>query len=231
MPDENRPYRWADTPLDPLSSNRSPRSPRKAGSRSGWITVGVVLALFVGGAYFVNQKKEDVKRGESSQDVGTPPSTWLRTPADPNPTPSTITPSPTMPDAATAPSTVSDEGLSATVHWTTFDMSGGDFLPASRRLIAEVTVSNPTNGEESASPLDWKLQFADGHTEQATILIALDDSLPGTPLDFVGLPPGASTTGLVAFDLHDVDPSTTRILFDPDRFGASVSLSFDVKIG
>jgi hypothetical protein len=208
----NRPYRWADTPLDPLAgpSPGQPRQKRGGGGQrlAGMLILVGIIALVVWSFARPDDEPTVVAFGEPSttQPPSSAPPTTMGEP------PAAATEEPVEPAAGPAgrpgggpgdqlrpigaPAEI--DGLAATVLDATFVDSLDRFQHGSY-LLVQVNVRNQSEASQRYGVFDWQLQFPDGHVEMPTLNMRPD------ALSFGSLVRGGEVTGTVAFE---VGPTT-----------------------
>lgn len=209
----DRPYRWSDTPIDPLGGRRAPGSRRWV----GWLVLAVVLLGFFGvrQGWFRTDQRSGPDRPARTSTTTTPVSTSAATSP-----PVTASPGP-----AAVGTPLRDGLVLVTLHTVDRSESQGPFGPEST-LTASVTISNAERERLSYSVLDWELQFPDGHTERPGAGLGTDAlGLAGEVIS------GGKVTGTVTFDVTGGPAGTYQVNYRPMLDQRPTQLSWAVPFG
>jgi hypothetical protein len=204
-----RPYRWADTPLDPFGSD-APTARR----RRSWIVWTVVIAVVLGAlgvgalnAGDVAVEAPDMADGPRPtvpepvvEPVGEPPPDLLIEDA-----------AAPQPGHASPGEPVTVDAITVTVHGWEVTSRSGIYGPEGL-VTVEVSVVNNGGERASYSAFDWELQHPDGRIEGARPSLRPDElSLSG------GLAPGGQVSGSVSFTVPPDPVGEHLVLYSDSR--------------
>jgi len=211
----DRPYRWSDTPFDPLASpGRGGGGGGGGGSSRRWLSWLVVIVLLVavvaiGRGWFRSDSKSSAPRRPSTTTTSTSVA------AVPGPGPGQSTPSSVVsqvgPAASAGPTTVGTPQRAGSIQAEVVSVttSGQTGAPAAQRfLTASVTVANVGSERLGYGVLKWEIQFPDGKVVAATPTMQ-----PGELALSGGLAAGASVSGTVTFDVTGGGGGTYEIRY------------------
>jgi len=212
----DRPYRWSDTPFDPLASPGRGGGGGGGGSSRRWLSWLVVIVLLVvvvaiGRGWFRSDSKSSAPRRPST----TTTSTSVAAVPGPGPGPGQSTPSSVVsqvgPAASAGPTTVGTPQRAGSIQAEVVSVttSGQTGAPAAQRfLTASVTVANVGSERLGYGVLKWEIQFPDGKVVAATPTMQ-----PGELALSGGLAAGASVSGTVTFDVTGGGGGTYEIRY------------------
>ena len=210
----DRPYRWSDTPFDPLASPGRGGGGGGGGSSRRWLSWLVVIVLLVavvaiGRGWFRSDSKSSAPRRPSTTTTSTSVA------AVPGPGPGQSTPSSVVsqvgPAASAGPTTVGTPQRAGSIQAEVVSVttSGQTGAPAAQRfLTASVTVANVGSERLGYGVLKWEIQFPDGKVVAATPTMQ-----PGELALSGGLAAGASVSGTVTFDVTGGGGGTYEIRY------------------
>ena len=210
----DRPYRWSDTPFDPLASPGRGGGGGGGGSTRRWLSWLVVIVLLVvvvaiGRGWFRSDSKSSAPRRPSTTTTSTSVA------AVPGPGPGQSTPSSVVsqvgPAASAGPTTVGTPQRAGSIQAEVVSVttSGQTGAPAAQRfLTASVTVANVGSERLGYGVLKWEIQFPDGKVVAATPTMQ-----PGELALSGGLAAGASVSGTVTFDVTGGGGGTYEIRY------------------
>lgn len=230
----DRPYRWSDTPFDPLAS------PGRGGGGGGggkgsrrWVTwlvlIGLVLAMVaVSRGWFRSDSTSAAPRRPTTTTTTTPgasPSTAAQGSSSPSSVMSQVGPAATA--GPTAVGTAQRAGgIQAEVSSvTTAEKTSG--FASQRFLTATVSVTNVGGERLGYGVLKWEIQFPDG-----TVAVATPTMQTGELALSGGLASGSTVDGTVTFDISDGGAGTYEVRYrdaanptDPGQLTWLVQLS------